>query len=973
MARAWSDSSSFIKQLFSSITLHGLPFTFQSSVLIIGLLFHILYIWSIFDIYFTSPLVHGMTPQRVVLPSPAKRLVLIVADGLRADKLYQYLSDENSTITTNNPDSGNPPFLKEIINEQGTWGVSHTRVPTESRPGHVALIAGFYEDVSAVTRGWKTNPVEFDSVFNQSQYTWSFGSPDILPMFAEGASDPDRVNTIMYSSDSENFAEDAADLDYWVFRHFRQLFANASSDPHLHQKLQGEQIIFFLHLLGLDTNGHAYGPHSEEYSHNIKVVDEGVREVVEFLENYYKHDGKTAYIFTSDHGMSNIGNHGDGHPDNTRTPLIAWGAGIKKPNKTHLGGYYDDVLATWNLTHLERNDASLIGINYPVNSVGELPLNYLDNTDQFKAQSLLVNAIEISEQYKVKNEFKKRTALWYKPFAPLSNSTHNPDTLITQIRNFIDKENYNEAEKLCLVLAELTLQGLRYLQTYDWLFLRSIVTIGYLGWIAYCLIFTIKEYALENTYQLSNNNSKYKENKMAKSPRTYYAYVFFPIAFWSEVLRRYHILSDYHWDRALDEHSWILVAGYTIGYILVLEVFVYSYFERKTLTACFIFTAFWPFVTSFQFRESNGPLLYSWFASCMISGTFLLLPVEKGESIILVITGGILIGVTGLIALWKSKHFIPEVDSFAQRVIWVQLGLIFSSTLLVYDTTNKLKSKAGLPLLNQILGWTILVISTSTPFIYGFRAKQHYFHRLINIVLAFAPLFVLLSISYEALFYFFFSITLLLWLFLEQKIYESESSPSSSYTHKSPNYTSKSSELVTTETRKLTLRDTRTALFFLFFIKVAFFGTGNVASLSSFYLSSVYRLTTVFNPFLMGALLLCKILIPFFIVSSVFTVVTKSVQLPAFSLFLLVLSTSDVMTLNFFYLVHDDGSWLEIGTTISHFCICSLFSLFMILQFWLSNLLVGDVYVPSLSSPDDVVLTTKRQRNTLEQEKIRIE
>ena len=39
-------------------------------------------------------------------------------------------------------------YLRSIVEERGAFGISHTRVPTESRPGHVAIIGEFSRNLT---------------------------------------------------------------------------------------------------------------------------------------------------------------------------------------------------------------------------------------------------------------------------------------------------------------------------------------------------------------------------------------------------------------------------------------------------------------------------------------------------------------------------------------------------------------------------------------------------------------------------------------------------------------------------------------------------------------------------------------------------------------------------------------------------------------------------------------------------------
>ena len=409
---------------------------------------------------------------------------------------------------------------------------------------------------------------------------------------------------------------DATQLDTWVFDKVKEMFADATRNATLDVALRRDKNVFFLHLLGLDTTGHAYRPYSKEYLHNIKIVDQGVKETTRLVEDFYG-DGKTAFIFTADHGMSDWGSHGDGHPDNTRTPLIAWGAGVAKPVVSTSGkalGHEDGFSSDWGLDQIQRHDvdqadiaalmAYLAGLEFPVNSVGALPLSYVAGDSNEKAEAALVNARGVLEMYRVKEEQKKATELQYKPFSKLGDEQHSVDHRVTEIQTLITQGQFDQAIATSHELLKFGLEGLRYLQTYDWLFLRLLVTLGYLGWIAFAITTVIDMHVLQGKSKTLRTATTtlflgallvgtFSTLWVRKAPYAYYAYTIFPFIFWEEVFasRRALIAGSRQLFRGVTSKKDVLLLGMkAMAFVGLLEALVSLSEELSNTSAASLLT-----------------------------------------------------------------------------------------------------------------------------------------------------------------------------------------------------------------------------------------------------------------------------------------------------------------------------------------------------------------------------------------------
>ena len=519
------------------------------------------------------------------------------------------------------------------------------------------------------------------------------------------------------------------------------------------------------------------------------------------------------------------------------------------------------------------------------------------------------------------------------------------------IQEKIKHSKFDEALTMSRDLIKLALQGFQYYHRHDRLYLSIVVTIGFLGWILSLVLHIIENYSgvtvklskLEEqraqVFIFSPRIFKYVIGLISmltvallywkRAPLPHYLYCLMPMPFWYELITQHVKIQRLIQMVKLNTSFFRLFVFFSI-YAVSLIFLALSFFHREILSVILIGIGFYPLIAQRNMRKYSY-LVYLWLMVTVILAIFPLLPTIGREENYAFVTFAAFFGATmGLIFTLSST--LSAKDNFIMTVL---VASVVMATVIRLSTVISIRSTEGLPLINQIISWLMV----PSVFIVSLQTSSNSISRLIAINIALFIVYILTCVSHEGIFFLVLTLTLAVWVTLESNLSASELTPSL----QSPEVKDSIELHQKRESRTLGFDDVRKAFTFIYFIFLAFFGTGNIASINSFDPAAVNSFVTVFDPFTMGSILLLKVSIPFILVSCFFNLLQNVLKIPVRGLFRIVLVMTDFMAIVFFFLVKDEGSWLDIGTSISHFVIMLAFVLFLLPVFEIGHLLTGSV------------------------------
>lgn len=313
-----------------------------------------------FDLEQETPALAGAMPT---VPDPhtprlARRVFLVVIDGMRLDKSYEL------------------PFLDEL-RRHGVDSEAQSHYPSWSRPNYVSILTGVPPRASGVRTNHHTTPVALDSLMDRARAAGmrvaSATDYDVLPRLflrprpttptdlppppiAETELDIDDVDTDLADDEEIAKAVRAPDADLQSpFDDARYApwpggFSEAGG-----ALVAGNADLVVLLVGAVDAAGHARGGQSPEYRAAAAIADHALARALSRID--LEHD---AVIVTADHGHTNRGGHGGIEPEVMTVPLIAAGAGIT-PGASAVDARLIDIAPTVS---------TLLGIPAPGHGLG---------------------------------------------------------------------------------------------------------------------------------------------------------------------------------------------------------------------------------------------------------------------------------------------------------------------------------------------------------------------------------------------------------------------------------------------------------------------------------------------------------------------------------------------------------------------------------------------------------------------------
>jgi hypothetical protein len=299
-----------------------------------------------FDLEQTTPALAKVAPT---LPDPgtprlARRVYVVIIDGLRFDKSYEL------------------PFLDELRRRGvDTWAQSH--YPTWSRPNYVSILTGVPPRASGVRTNHHSTPVELDSLMDRARAAGlqvaSATDYDVLPRLflrPRDQSHPEELEDLDIDAMEDPFSAEAVRApDAPLVSPFddARYAPWPGGFPEAGAAVNGDLVIM---LVGaVDAAGHAHGGDSPEYRQAAEIADRALARALAKIDL-----SQDAVVITADHGHTGRGGHGGLEPEVLTVPLILAGAGVK-PGATAVDAHLIDIAPTVS---------ALLGIPAPGHGLG---------------------------------------------------------------------------------------------------------------------------------------------------------------------------------------------------------------------------------------------------------------------------------------------------------------------------------------------------------------------------------------------------------------------------------------------------------------------------------------------------------------------------------------------------------------------------------------------------------------------------